>query len=154
MERATLTTRTRSRQSRGILLGALSAIAVILVAAAQIPSVTRPMQVRAETTSLDTSAQLVVFTGNVHMKIPACRLSSDRLRLNYARDLRDVKAASADGDVRIDRGSRWYTGNDALLDTVSRTIVLTGSPTIHEVGDETKARKITIHLDTDRNIIE
>jgi lipopolysaccharide export system protein LptA len=70
------------------------------------------------------------------------------------RDLRDGKTASADGDVRIYRGSRSYTGNDALLGTVNRTIVLTGSPTIHEVGGETKARKITTHLDTDRNIIE
>jgi hypothetical protein len=56
MERATLTTRPTSRQSRGMLLGALSAIAVVSVAAAQIPSVTRRMQVQAETTSFDSSA--------------------------------------------------------------------------------------------------
>lgn len=154
MERASLTTRTRSRKSRLILLGALSTMAAAPVAAAQISSITKPMQVQAETTSLDPSAQSVVFTGNVHLQIPACRLSSDRLRLNYASDPRDVKTASADGDVRIDRGSRWYTGNDALLDTVSRTIVLTGSPTIHELGGETRARKITIYLDTDQNVVE
>jgi hypothetical protein len=83
MERATLTTRPTSRPSRGILLGALSAIAVVSVAAAQIPSVTRRMQVQAETTSFDSSAQLVLWSGHVRVEIPACRLSSDKFRVNY-----------------------------------------------------------------------
>jgi lipopolysaccharide export system protein LptA len=154
MERATLTPRPRSRQSRSILLGVLSAIAVVSVAAAQIPSVTRPMQVQAETTSFDSSARSALWSGHVRVEFPACRLSSDTFRVNYGDDLHDVKTARADGSVRIDQGTRWFTGRDALLDTSSRTIVLTGSPTMHEFGSQTNARKITIHLDTDQNVIE
>jgi lipopolysaccharide export system protein LptA len=157
MEHGTLTTQARSMQGRGILLVALSAIAIIPVAAvfaaAQIPSVSRPMHVQAETTSLDSSAQSVLFSGHVHMDMPACRVSGDTLRLNHGGDLRNVKTARADGDVRVERGSRWFTGKDALLDTASRTIVLTGSPTMHELS-ETNGTKITIHLDSDRNVIE
>jgi lipopolysaccharide transport protein LptA len=157
MEHGTLITRARARQGRGILLVALSAIATIPVSAvfaAQIPSVTRPMHVQAETSSLDSSAQSVFFSGHVQMEIPACRLSGDTLRLNYGGDFRNVKTARAEGDVRIVRGSRWFTGKDALLDTTSRTIVLTGSPTMHELGSETNGTKITIYLDSDRNVIE
>jgi lipopolysaccharide export system protein LptA len=152
-------------QHRGILVVALSAIAVIPVAAVLaaetgatgalvLPSVTRPMHVRAETTSFDSSARSVLFSGHVHVEIPACRLSSDTFRVNYGDDFHEVKTARADGSVRIDEGARWFTGRDALLDPPSRTIVLTGSPTMHEFGHETNARKITIHLDTEENVIE
>jgi lipopolysaccharide export system protein LptA len=161
-------TQASSAQRRGIMVVALSAIAVVTLAAVfaaaaettmmggalVLPSVTRPMHVRAETTSFDSSARSVLFSGNVHVEIPACRLSSDTFRINYGDDFHDVKTARADGSVRIDRGARWFTGRDALLDTPSRTIVLTGSPTVHEFGRETNARKITIHLDTDQEVIE
>jgi lipopolysaccharide export system protein LptA len=166
MDHTSAITQAGSAQRRGIVVVALSAIAVVtlaaVVAAAEstamgapvLPSVTRPMHVRAETTSFDSSARSVLFSGHVHVEIPACRLSSDTFRVNYGDDFHDVKTARADGSVRIDQGARWFTGRDALLDTPSRTIVLTGSPTVHEFGRETNARKITIHLDTDRNVIE
>jgi lipopolysaccharide export system protein LptA len=159
-------TQAGSVQHCGILGVALLAIAVILVAAvvggAQttamgalvLPNVTRPMHVRADTTSFDSSGRSVLFSGRVHVQIPACRLSSDRFRVNYGDDLHNVKTARADGSVRIDRGARWFTGGDALLDTFSGTIVLTGSPRMHEFGSEANARKITIYLDADRNVIE
>ena len=169
MEHTTARTRASSAQRRSILVvAALSAIAVIPVAAvftaaAQtatkggalvLPSVIRPMHVRAETTSLDSPARSVLFSGQVHVEIPACRLSSDKFRVNYGDDFRDVKTARADGSVRIDQGARWFTGRDALLDTATRTIVLTGSPTVHELAGETNARKITIHPDSGQNVIE
>jgi lipopolysaccharide export system protein LptA len=153
MEHTPAITQASSAQRRGILVVAWLAVAAIPVAAVfaaaaepiaagalVLPSVTRPMHVRAETTSFDSSARSV--------------LSSDTFRVNYGDDFRDVKTARADGSVRIDQGARWFTGRDALLDPPSRTIVLTGSPTVHEFGRETSARKITIHLDTDQNVIE
>jgi lipopolysaccharide export system protein LptA len=167
MEHTPAITQASSAQRRGILVVAWLAVAAIPVAAVfaaaaepiaagalVLPSVTRPMHVRAETTSFDSSARSVLFSGHVHVEIPACKLSSDTFRVNYGDDFRDVKTARADGSVRIDQGARWFTGRDALLDPPSRTIVLTGSPTVHEFGRETSARKITIHLDTDQNVIE
>jgi lipopolysaccharide export system protein LptA len=167
MERTLGMTQASSGHRRGIRVVALLAIAIIplagvFAAAAEttatgalvVPSVTRPMHVRAETTSFDSSARSVLFSGHVHVEIPACKLSSDTFRVNYGDDFHDVRTARADGSVRIDQGARWFTGRDALLDTPSRTIVLTGSPTVHEFGRETNARKITIHLDTDQNVIE
>jgi len=79
---------------------------------------------------------------------------NDVFRVNYGNDLHDLKTACADGSVRIEQGTRWFTGRDALLDPSSRTIVLTGSATMDEVGGETNAPKITIHLETDRNVLE
>jgi lipopolysaccharide export system protein LptA len=39
------------------------------------------------------------------------------------------------------------TGENAVLDTASRTIVVTGSPVIHEGQSDIRPSKITIYLD-------
>jgi lipopolysaccharide assembly outer membrane protein LptD (OstA) len=60
----------------------------------------------------------------------------------------------ADGNVRISQGTRWATGDHAVLDQTKHTVVLTGSPVVHDGEDQIAGTKITVHLDTNQSDVE
>jgi lipopolysaccharide export system protein LptA len=60
----------------------------------------------------------------------------------------------ADGNVRISQGTRWATGDHAILDQTKHTVTLTGSPVVHDGEDQIAGTKITVHLDTNQSDVE
>jgi len=74
--------------------------------------------------------------------------------VNYGQDLHDVKEMIADGNVRISQGTRWATGDHAILDQTKHTVTLTGSPVVHDGEDQIAGTKITVHLDTNQSDVE
>jgi lipopolysaccharide export system protein LptA len=111
----------------------------------------RPTKIESDTISLDKADQSALYTGHVHLQNfagDACDLSSDSLKVNFTTNLQDIRSATASGNVRVDRGPLWLGANDAVLDSADHTMVMTGSPALHNLNGATPANKIIVHLDT------
>ena len=81
-------------------------------------------------------------------------LTSDTLTVTYGKDFHEVKQMLAEGNVRMSQGARWATGDHAVLDQARHTVILTGSPVVHDGEDQVTGSKITVHLDTGKSEVE
>jgi lipopolysaccharide export system protein LptA len=137
------------------LLAVIPAVAIAVAASSAFSSsgVMNPtMVVRADKLSVDYRNKAVLWSGHVQLTLMnythyPCTIRSDALRVNYASNFHGVQTAVADGHVRVDQGDRGLTGENAVLDTAHRTIVVTGSPVIHEGQSNIRRSKIIIYLD-------
>jgi lipopolysaccharide export system protein LptA len=120
----------------------------------QFSSGRNPIHIQSDTMSLDNKTNSVLFSGHVHAIQANGRLSADRLRVDYGQGFHDVREIIADGNVRISQGTRWATGDHAVMNQTKHTAVLTGSPVVHDGSDEITGDKITVYLDTGKSVVE
>jgi lipopolysaccharide transport protein LptA len=113
-----------------------------------------PVDITSDRLSLDYEAKSVVFSGRVRAVQATGTITSDVLRVSYGESFNDVKEMVAEGNVRISQGTRWATGEHAVLDQTKRTVVLTGNPVVHDGRDQITGRKITVFLDSGRSVVE
>jgi lipopolysaccharide export system protein LptA len=138
-----------------ILLTVIPALAIAVAVSSALSSsgVTNPtMVVRADKGSVDYRNEAFLWTCHVQLTLRSyahylCTIKSDALCVNYASNFHGVQTAVANGHVRVDQGDRWLTGENAVLDTANRTMVVTGSPVIHEEQSNIRSSKIIIYLD-------
>ena len=104
--------------------------------------------------SLDYKANSVLFSGHVRAIQEPGQLTSDRLRVNYGQGFKDVKEMFADGNVRISQRDQWATSDHAVMDQTKRTVVLTGSPVVHQGTDQITGDRITVYMDTNKSVVE
>jgi lipopolysaccharide transport protein LptA len=114
-----------------------------------------PIDIKSDSMSLDYQNHSVLWTGHVRANQANAQLTSDNLRVNYLdKDFKNMKDMVADGNVRISQGTRWATGDHGVMDQVKRTVVLTGSPVVHDGTDQITGRRITVFLDTGKSVVE
>ena len=114
-----------------------------------------PIDIKSESMSLDYQNHSVLWTGHVHANQANAQLTSDNLRVNYFdKDFKDLKDMVADGNVRISQGTRWATGQHGVMDQTKRTMVLTGSPVVHDCANQITGKRITVFLDTSKSVVE
>ncbi len=112
-----------------------------------------PIDIKSDTLSLDYNHKSVLFTGHVHALQQGGTLTSDTLRVNYGENFHDVQEMFADGNVRISQGTQYATGDHAVMVNAQHTVVLTGSPIVHDGQDQITGTKITVHLDTGQSVV-
>lgn len=100
--------------------------------------------------SFDYKKSVVVFSGHVHAVQSGNELSSNTLHVQMNKDSQ-IQQMIADGNVRMSQGQRWATGDHAVLDQNLHTLVLTGSPVVHDGNDQIAGTKITVYLLTDKS---
>jgi lipopolysaccharide transport protein LptA len=120
----------------------------------QFSSGKEPIHIAGNSMSVDQNKKSVLWSGRVHVNNGNSQVTSDTLRVNYGQDLHDVREMIADGNVRISQGTRWATGDHAVLDQTRHTVTLTGSPVVHDGEDQIAGTKITVHLDTNQSDVE
>ncbi len=113
-----------------------------------------PINIRSDRLALDYHANTVMFQGHVRAIQAGGELTSDKLTVSYGSNFHDIKQMVADGNVRISQGTRWATGDHAVLDQDQHTVVLTGSPVVHDGNDQITGSRITAHLDTGQSVVE
>jgi lipopolysaccharide export system protein LptA len=113
-----------------------------------------PIDIKSDSLSLDYNGKSVLFTGHVRATQATGQLTSNELRVNYGKDFHDVTNMIATGNVRISQGTRWATGDHAVLDQTKHTVVLTGSPVVHDGPDEITGDRITVFLDSGRSVVD
>ncbi len=114
-----------------------------------------PIDIKSESMSLDYEHHAILWTGHVHANQANAQLTADNLHVNYLdKDFKQMKDIVAEGNVRISQGTRWATGNHGVMDQTKHTMVLTGSPVVHDGNDQITGSKITVYLDTGRSVVE
>jgi lipopolysaccharide transport protein LptA len=114
-----------------------------------------PIDIKSESMSLDYQNHSVLWSGHVHANQANAQLTSDNLRVNYFdKDFKELKDMVADGNVRISQGTRWATGQHGVMDQTKRTMVLTGSPVVHDCANQITGKRITVFLDTSKSVVE
>ena len=114
-----------------------------------------PIDIKSESMSLDYEHHAIVWTGHVHANQANAQLSADKLHVNYLdKDFKQMKDIVAEGNVRMSQGTRWATGDHGVMDQTKHTMVLTGSPVVHDGNDQITGSKITGYLDTGRSVVE
>ncbi len=113
-----------------------------------------PINIRSDTLSLDYRAKSALFSGHVHAVQAGGELTSHTLTVLYGNDFHDIRQMVADGNVRMSQGTRWATGDHAILDEGAHTVVLTGSPVAHDGSDQITGSRIIVHLDTGKSVVK
>jgi lipopolysaccharide export system protein LptA len=114
-----------------------------------------PIHIKSESMSLDYQNHSVLWTGHVHATQDQAQLTSDQLRVNYFdKDFKQLKDMVADGNVRMSQGTQWATGEHGVMDQTKRTMVLTGSPVVHDCANQITGKRITVFLDTNKSVVE
>ena len=114
-----------------------------------------PVNITSDSMSLDYKGQSVIFIGHVKARQDTGQITSDTLRVNYAdSQMKTIKDMVADGNVRISQGTRWSTSDHAVMNQAQQTVVLTGSPVVHDGKDQITGRRITVYLKTNRSVVE
>ncbi len=65
-----------------------------------------------------------------------------------------VQNIVAAGNVRIDQGTRWAVGGQAVFDQGQRTLVLTENPVLHDGPNVVAGDRVVVFLDENRSIVE
>jgi len=68
--------------------------------------------------------------------------------------MNQIKEVTALGNVKIDQGGRYATGQKAVFNQANRTVEMTGSPVIHDGPDQITGTKILIYLDSQKSVVE
>ena len=113
-----------------------------------------PTNVKSDSLNLDYQNKAIIFIGHVHAVQAGGDLTSDRLRVQYGTDFHDIKMMYADGNVRISQGTRWVTGDHAVLDQTKHTVVITGNPVVHDGEDQITGTLITVDLVSGKSTVE
>jgi lipopolysaccharide export system protein LptA len=113
-----------------------------------------PIQIKADSLSLDYKGNSVEFKGAVHAIQSGTTLTSKTLKVIYGQKFGDIKQVIALGDVKMTQGGRWATGQRAVLDEVKHTVEMTGEPVIHDGPDQVAGRRIIIYLDSEKSFVE
>jgi len=108
-----------------------------------------PINIKSDTMSFDYKKNAVLFSGHVHavQTINDNELDSNTLHVQMNKQSQ-IQEMIADGNVRMSQGQRWATGDHAVLDETIHTLVLTGSPVVHDGKDQIAGTKITVFLQT------
>jgi lipopolysaccharide export system protein LptA len=109
-----------------------------------------PINIKSDTMSFDYKKSVVVFSGHVHAVQSGNELSSNTLHVQMNKDSQ-IQEMIADGNVRMSQGQRWATGDHAVLDETVHTLVLTGTPVVHDGNDQIAGTKITVFLQTNKS---
>lgn len=120
----------------------------------QFSSGSSPIDIKSDSLSLDYKDKSVLFTGHVRATQATGQLTSKELRVNYGKNFHDVTEMIANGNVRISQGERWATGQHAVMNQQNHTVVLTGSPVVHDGPDEITGDRITVYLETGRSVVD
>jgi lipopolysaccharide export system protein LptA len=109
-----------------------------------------PINIKSDTMAFDYKKNTVLFSGHVHAVQTANELYSNTLHVQMNKQSQ-IQQMIADGNVRMSQGQRWATGDHAVLDETVHTLVLTGSPVVHDGKDQIAGTKITVFLQTNKS---
>lgn len=113
-----------------------------------------PVEVTSDRLEVDDLAQTLVFIGNAVATQDDVTIQGNRLTVKYKGEKREIEQVIAEGDVRIQQGSRVAVGERAVLYHPEERIVLTGSPEVRDGDNFVKGQEITVFLNDKRSVVK
>jgi len=117
-----------------------------------ITSKKEPIQITSEKLDFDYKKRRTIFRGAVEVVQGEVHLQSDLLTVDYSQvgDKQELKMVTADGHVTITQGPKKATGNHAVFDQGSRSMVMTGDALLEEGSNQVAGDKIVVYPDESR----
>ncbi len=112
-----------------------------------------PVEVTSDRLEADDIAQTLVFIGNAVATQDDVTIHGKRLTVEYKGEKREIEKVIAEGNVRINQGTRVALGERAVLYHPEGRIVLTGSPEVHDGENFVKGQEITVYLNDKRSVV-
>ncbi len=111
--------------------------------------VKQPVEVTADSLTVDQKTGQATFSGNVLIGQGAMRLSAARVTVTYAQgDQRRISALHAQGNVTLASGEDAAEAQAADYDVETGTIVLTGDVLLTQGGNLLAGDKVTVNLES------
>jgi lipopolysaccharide export system protein LptA len=112
-----------------------------------------PTTITASTLMADNKARTAVFEGSVVAKNDDITINSDKMLVYYAEDGKVTKIEAA-GHVKVIKGERVITSDEATYFTEEEKVVFTGKPRAMEGGNVVSGTKMTYFMKEDRSVVE
>ncbi len=111
-----------------------------------------PIAITSDKLEFDYKSRRTTFRGGVEVVQGDVHVTSDLLTVDFepAGDQQELRAVRADGRVTITQGARKATGDHAVFDQTTRTMILTGNGVLEEGLNQVKGEKITVYPDESR----
>lgn len=133
------------------LLCLLSATSVLAATSVSKDRSGLPITVKSNEMSADNKGKTAIFSGKVVAKQGDITIFSDKLVVSYADKKGDVDKVEAIGNVRIIQQNRTGFADQALYESRSGRIVLTGTPRVVRGGDSISGKVITYYVDDEKS---
>jgi len=112
-----------------------------------------PTTITASTLTADNKARTALFEGSVVAKNDAITIQSDRMLVHYA-EAGKVTKIEATGHVKVIKGERIITSDDATYFADEEKVIFTGHPRAMEEGNVVSGTKMIYLVKEDRSIVE
>jgi lipopolysaccharide export system protein LptA len=111
-----------------------------------------PIQVTAEHLDFDYKNRRTVFRGGVEVTQGDIHMLSNVLTVDYSETggQQQLREVTAEGNVTITQGPRKGTGDRAVFDQSTRTLVLTGNAVLEEGSNQVNGDTIVVYPDESR----
>lgn len=115
---------------------------------------TLPVEVQADSLSVDNAKGTAVFEGNVLVGQGEMRLAAARVTVEYGADGKSIARLHATGGVTIANLADAAEAREALYTIDSGVIVLTGDVLLTQGQSALSGQKLTIHLKDGTGVME
>lgn len=110
-----------------------------------------PITIKSNEMNADNKGKTAIFTGKVVAKQGDIIIFSDKLVVNYADKSESVEKIEATGNVRIVQEDRTGFADQAVYESNSGRIILTGTPRVVQGSDSISGKVITYYVDDERS---
>ncbi len=134
----------RSLPDQDPLLGALS-----------LGSSREPISITADMLEFDYRQRVLTYKGHVTATQGDMKLQSSTLTVSLDDQAEGrVKEVVAEGDVHLEKGTRWATAGRAVFDQTRRTAVLSKDAVLHDGPNQVSGERVVVYLDEERSVVE
>ena len=112
-----------------------------------------PITVKSNEMNADNSAKTAVFSGKVVAKQGDVTIFSDKLVVSYADKGGDVEKIEAFGNVRIVQMKRTGFSDQAVYESATGRIVMTGAPRVVQGDDSISGKIITYYVNDEKSYV-
>jgi lipopolysaccharide export system protein LptA len=114
----------------------------------------QPIQVTADSLSIEEAKKEATFTGNVVISRPNLTVTAATVVVIYGSGIDDVQNFDASGSVRIETPGQVATGDRAVFDPKTQILRLTGNVLVQNSAGTIGGAVLTVDLETNNTVFE
>ena len=109
----------------------------------------QPVEITADTFTLDEASHEAVFTGNVVVTHPTVKVWAPKVVATYGEGgTTDIETFEATGDVRLETDDQTATGDRAVFTPADQLLRLTGNVKVINSGGTVNSSELVVNLAT------
>lgn len=113
-----------------------------------------PVEIKADTLSVNNADGSAVFTGNVLVGQGEMRLTAAEVRVEYAADSRAIRRLHATGGVTIASAKDAAESREAVYEIGTGLVVMTGDVLLTQGNSALSGQKLTIRMKSGTGVME